>query len=85
MLGKLVLALAALPLCLAASKTPLEQLTELAAASPDGVIRLDEAAFDLITSPSREWSAVVQLTALNKNMKCTPCRRANDLRRGLDL
>lgn len=74
MLGSLLLALAAVPYCFAASKTPVDQLIELAAASPDGVIRLDEAAFDLITSPTREWSAVVQLTALNKNMKCTPCK-----------
>ncbi|KAH8117566.1 dolichyl-diphosphooligosaccharide-protein glycotransferase [Phellopilus nigrolimitatus] len=71
---KLLFALAAVPLCIAAAKSHIEQITTLADASTDGVIKLDESLFDLITSPKREWSVVVQLTALNKNMKCTPCK-----------
>lgn len=71
---KLLFALLVLPFCLAASKTPHERLVELAEASSDGVIRLNEETFDLLTAPKRDWSAVVQLTALGKNMKCTPCK-----------
>lgn len=71
---KLLFALALVPVCLAAVASPYEQLKSLASASKDGVIRLDENTFDLITSPKREWSAVIQLTALSSNMKCTPCK-----------
>ncbi|KAI5122956.1 hypothetical protein M0805_006835 [Coniferiporia weirii] len=74
MFKRLLFALAALPLCLAATKSSIQQLSELAAASNDGVIKLDEQLFDLLTSPKRDWSVVVQLTALNKNMKCAPCK-----------
>ena len=71
---RLFFAFLLLPFCLAAAKTPHERLVELAEASSDGVIRLSEETFDLLTASTREWSAVVQLTALNKNMKCTPCK-----------
>ena len=44
------------------------------AASNGGVIPLDADLFDKFTAPDRTWSATVQLTALGKAMKCTPCR-----------
>ncbi|KAL5511853.1 OST3 [Sanghuangporus vaninii] len=76
MFRQLLLVLATVPLCLAAASdpSPVEKLSSLADASPNGVIRLDEQLFDLLTSPKRNWSAVVQLTALGKNMRCTPCK-----------
>jgi len=44
------------------------------AANNGGVIPLDGDLFDQLTRPDRTWSATVQLTALGKAMKCTPCR-----------
>lgn len=62
------------PLCLAAAtKTPHEELIALAE-SNHGIIKLNSQTWDLLTAPKRDWSAVVQLTALNQNMKCAPCR-----------
>jgi len=49
-----------------------DQLVALAAAN-NGVIKLDDDSFGLLTSPNRNWSAVVQLTAL-KAFKCAPCK-----------
>ncbi|TDL27489.1 oligosaccharyl transferase subunit OST3/OST6 family [Rickenella mellea] len=53
--------------------SPHEQLISLAAAN-NGVIKLDSRSWDLLTTSKRNWSATVQYTALDKNMKCTPCR-----------
>jgi len=44
------------------------------AANNRGIIPLDADLFDKLTAPDRTWSATVQLTALGKAMKCTPCR-----------
>lgn len=49
------------------------QLIDLASKN-NGVIPLDENLFEKITSSNREWSVVLQFTALSSNMKCTPCR-----------
>jgi len=49
-----------------------EQLVALAAAN-NGVIKLNDATYGLLTSPDRDWSAVIQLTALN-SFKCAPCK-----------
>ncbi|EGN95955.1 hypothetical protein SERLA73DRAFT_185405 [Serpula lacrymans var. lacrymans S7.3] len=69
-----ILALLYLPICLvAAKKSPQEQLVDLAAAG-NGVIRLDEHSFDLLTTPQRNWTAAIHFTAMNKRMKCTPCK-----------
>lgn len=58
----------------AAKKSPQEELTELAAAG-NGVIKVtNERTFDLLTLPSRNWSAAIQFTALNPQRKCKPCR-----------
>ncbi|KAG1715701.1 hypothetical protein ID866_1464 [Astraeus odoratus] len=59
-----LLALFCVPLCFAAQKSPREELVELAAAG-NGIIRLNDRTFDLLTSPKRDWSASIQLTALN--------------------
>lgn len=68
-----LLALLYVPLCLAAQKSPHDQLVELAAAG-NGIIRLNERTFDLLTSPNRDWSASIQLTALNPQRRCAPCK-----------
>ncbi|OSX65078.1 hypothetical protein POSPLADRAFT_1178709 [Postia placenta MAD-698-R-SB12] len=69
-----LLALFALPLCLAAStEANHAKLVQLAAAN-DGVIRLDQSTYRLLTSPRRNWSASVQFTAMDKRRRCTPCR-----------
>lgn len=71
---KLLFALALTHLCLVAAKTTHETFIELADATPDGVIRLNEETFELLTSSKRNYSALVQFTAMGKNMKCTPCK-----------
>ncbi|KAF9227902.1 hypothetical protein BS17DRAFT_774472 [Gyrodon lividus] len=68
-----LLALLCIPLCLAAKNSPYEELVELAAAG-NGVIRLDERVYDLLTSPKRTWSTSIQLTALNPQRRCAPCK-----------
>ncbi|KAG6887219.1 hypothetical protein C0992_013350, partial [Termitomyces sp. T32_za158] len=68
-----LLALLAVPLCLAAVQDPVQQLSELAAAG-NGVINLDSNTFDLLTSPQRTWSVSVQMTALDSRRKCMPCK-----------
>ncbi|KIJ44078.1 hypothetical protein M422DRAFT_252570 [Sphaerobolus stellatus SS14] len=55
-----------------ASADPRDQLIALAAEG-NGVIKLDDDTYNLLTSPSRNWSAIVQLTALN-SFKCGPCK-----------
>ncbi|KII88486.1 hypothetical protein PLICRDRAFT_54324 [Plicaturopsis crispa FD-325 SS-3] len=70
----IVAALLYLPFCLAATKEAVHQkLVDLAAAN-NGNIKLDEKSFDLLTAPKRNWSASIQLTALDKRRRCTPCR-----------
>lgn len=68
-----LLALSLIPLCLAANNSPHDELVQLAAAG-NGVIRLDERVFDLLTSPKRTWSASIQFTALNPQRRCAPCK-----------
>ncbi|KIJ69370.1 hypothetical protein HYDPIDRAFT_145351 [Hydnomerulius pinastri MD-312] len=68
-----LLALLYIPLCFAAKKSAHDELVELAAAN-NGVIRLDERTYDLLTSPKRTWSTAIQLTALNPQRRCTPCK-----------
>ncbi|KAL1728711.1 hypothetical protein EV714DRAFT_252376 [Schizophyllum commune] len=70
-----LLALLLAPLALAAKAvlSPHEQLKALADAS-DGVIRLDDKTYDLLTAPQRNWSATVLFTAMDKRRRCGPCR-----------
>ncbi|KAJ3725934.1 hypothetical protein EV361DRAFT_877204 [Lentinula raphanica] len=62
-----------IPFALAASNTGKSQLVSRAAAG-NGVIRLDASTFDLLTAPSRDWSASIHFTALDKRRRCAPCK-----------
>lgn len=66
-------ALFALPLCLAATKDTQDDLVRLAKAS-NGIIKLDERTYDLLTASDREWSATIVFTALDARRKCGPCK-----------
>lgn len=68
-----LLALLLLPFSLAAKNSAHEQLVELAAAG-NGVIKLNEKVYDLLTSPKRDWSASVHFTALSPQRRCAPCK-----------
>src|SRR5262245_3265946 len=67
------LALLALSFSLVVSKDPQQQLIDLASANK-GVIPLDEATYNLLSSPKRNWSASVQFTAMDKRRRCAPCK-----------
>ncbi|KZT67725.1 hypothetical protein DAEQUDRAFT_745980 [Daedalea quercina L-15889] len=68
------LALFFLPFCIAASvDADHAKLVQLAARN-NGVIRLDEHSYNLLTNPKRTWSASVQFTALDKRRRCGPCK-----------
>lgn len=75
MLWTPILALLLLPLTLVAANLEDEhaQLVKLAAAS-NGVIKLDESTFNLLTHPKRTWSVAVQFTAMDKRRRCSPCK-----------
>ncbi|CCM02365.1 uncharacterized protein FIBRA_04460 [Fibroporia radiculosa] len=63
-----------LPFCFAASADAEHtKLVKLAAAN-NGVVRLDENIYNIITSPKRTWSASIQFTALDKKRRCSPCK-----------
>lgn len=68
-----LLALCLVTLAAAAKKTPHQELVGLAAAG-NGHIKLDERTFDLLTAPSRNWSAAVQFTAMDARRRCAPCK-----------
>lgn len=68
----LSLGLLALPLACVANPTQ-AKLASLAAKN-NGVVKLDAALYDAITASDREWSAVVQLTAMGEQFKCAPCK-----------
>lgn len=70
-----LLTLLALPLaCLA---NPTQQKLASLAAKNGGVIKLDTALYETLTASDREWSAVVQLTAMGDQFKCAPCKEFN--------
>lgn len=75
MLWTPILALLLLPLTLVSAALDAEQdkLVKLAAAG-NGVIKLDEATFNLLTHPKRTWSAAIQFTAMDNRRKCIPCK-----------
>ncbi|KAH9901027.1 oligosaccharyl transferase subunit OST3/OST6 family [Cubamyces lactineus] len=69
-----ILALLSIPFCIAAStQSAHEKLVKLAAAN-NGVIKLDENTYNLITSPNRNWSASIHFTALDPRRRCAPCK-----------
>lgn len=43
------------------------------AASHGGVIKLNSKTYDAITAPERDWSVVIELTALGTQVSCPPC------------
>jgi len=72
-----LLSLLTLPaIALAAQDSPHEPFVKLASAN-SGIINLDANAFDLLTSPKRDWSASILFTALDKKRRCNPCRELN--------
>ncbi|KAF7337098.1 hypothetical protein MVEN_02147400 [Mycena venus] len=56
-----------------ASDSVHQQLVALAAAGK-GVIKLNSTSFDLLTAPSRHWSASVVFTSLDPRNGCEPCK-----------
>lgn len=47
----------------------------LAAKSKNGVIKLDSEAYEaILAGPDREYSVVVELTAMGSQFKCQPCQ-----------
>lgn len=70
------LTLLALPFAIVAASVDENhaRLVKLAAASSDGVIRLDEHLYNVITDPKRTWSASIHFTAMDKRRRCTPCK-----------
>jgi OST3 / OST6 family, transporter family len=63
-----------LPFCYSApQESKQKQLIELAAAG-NGVIHLDEAKYDLLSSEKRNWSFAVHFTALDPRRNCNQCR-----------
>lgn len=72
--GIVAAAFGALQALAASSKSALHsQLIDLAAQN-GGVVPIDAALFEQITIKERDWSIVLQFTAMAPNMKCTPCR-----------
>jgi hypothetical protein len=55
------------------AESPINHLAGLAAATSDGVIRLDPKTFEILTAPSRNWSTTIHFTALDPKRKCGPC------------
>jgi hypothetical protein len=69
-----LLSLLALPVIALSSQDRTHQrLVELAEKN-NGIIKLDDKTYDLITSPKRDWSASIHFTALDKKRRCGPCR-----------
>ena len=69
-----LLALFFLPFCIAASADADHAKLVQLAAKHNGVIKLDDSSYKLLTNPKRTWSAAVQFTALDKRRRCGPCR-----------
>lgn len=67
--GICALLLAPLSLALGAQ----EDLDRLAVEGK-GVIRLNAATFEILTSPKRTWSASVHFTAMDPQRRCHPCK-----------
>ncbi|KAI0341618.1 oligosaccharyl transferase subunit OST3/OST6 family [Trametopsis cervina] len=75
MLLSSLLALFVLPVCLAvSSQQTQDDLVRLAKAG-QGIIKLDERTFEVLTSPTREWSSTIVFTAMDPRRKCGPCKQ----------
>jgi oligosaccharyltransferase complex subunit gamma len=60
-----------------AAESSHSQLVKLASTNANGVIQLDSRTFDLVTSPRRNWTATIHLTALDPRRRCGPCKYAS--------
>ncbi|KAI0797905.1 oligosaccharyl transferase subunit OST3/OST6 family [Abortiporus biennis] len=69
-----LLALSAFSLCFAASQQEIHAELVKLAAQNNGVIKLDERTYNMLTTSKRNWTSAVQLTAMDKRRKCIPCR-----------
>ena len=68
------LAFLAIPACAFATQdTTYHNFVRLAAEN-QGVIPLNADTFAQLTAPKRDWSATIQLTALDKKRRCSPCK-----------
>ena len=69
-----LLALLSLPFCLAVSvESAHQQLVQLAAAN-NGLIKLDDKSYSLLTHSGRNWTSSVHFTALDPRRRCAPCK-----------
>ncbi|OJT15729.1 Dolichyl-diphosphooligosaccharide--protein glycosyltransferase subunit 3 [Trametes pubescens] len=68
------LALLSIPFCIAASTQDIHERLRGLAAANNGVIKLDEGLYNLLTTPKRNWSASIHFTALDPRRKCGPCK-----------
>lgn len=68
------LALLSIPFCIAASTQDIHDKLRGLAAANNGVIKLDEGIYNLLTTPKRNWSASIHFTALDPRRKCGPCK-----------
>ncbi|KAJ7449828.1 hypothetical protein FB451DRAFT_1146605 [Mycena latifolia] len=71
------LALFSLPFIHAASPDAARQKLVALAAAGGGLIKLDAASYDLLTTPNRDWSASIEFTALDPRRRCAPCKEFN--------
>jgi dolichyl-diphosphooligosaccharide---protein glycosyltransferase subunit 3/6 len=39
-----------------------------------GIVRLDSNLYEEIVAPGRDWSVVIEYTALGKEFGCSPCQ-----------
>jgi len=44
----------------------------------NGVIHLDAATFEVLTSPKRTWSVSVHFTAMQPQRRCHPCKSVSN-------
>ncbi|KAJ6596910.1 hypothetical protein DFH09DRAFT_1258647 [Mycena vulgaris] len=71
------IALFSLPLTRAAATDATRQKLVALAAAGGGLIKLDSASYDLLTTPDRDWSASIEFTALDTRRRCAPCKEFN--------
>ncbi|KAJ6547581.1 oligosaccharyl transferase subunit OST3/OST6 family [Mycena capillaripes] len=69
-----LLALVSLAFTRAAPADDTRQKLVALAAAGGGLIKLDSASYDLLTSPNRDWSASIEFTALDTRRRCAPCK-----------
>jgi len=68
------LGLSLLPYTLADTNSDIRSKFVARAAANNGVIQINSAEYDELTAADRDWSVVVELTALGSELKCAPCK-----------